>query len=47
MRMCTDCAIKAACEFLQRLGDLFHVAKMFVDLFDVAMTIVIDVRLFV
>ena len=40
---CTACALEAACGFLQRLGDSFDVVMMFVDLFDVVMTVVLDV----
>ena len=47
LRTCTACALKADCGFLQRLGDLFDVAMMFVDSFDVATTVVLVVRQFV
>ena len=33
--------------YLQRLGNLFDIARMFVDSFDIAMTVVLDVRRFV
>ena len=33
--------------YLQRIGDLFNIAMMFFDSFDVAMTVVLDVHRFV
>ena len=57
LRTCMACALEAALstnasfarrlDLLQLLGDLFEVAMMFVDLFDVAMTVVLDVCQFV
>ena len=47
MRTSTACALKVDRGFLQPIGDSFDVAKMFVDSFDVAMIVVLDVCRFV